>query len=56
MQALLTMLLSDRFEALAKDASKAPRSAEAEALRAQIRQEIQKKSAEEEKPKDKGKK
>jgi hypothetical protein len=43
MEGLLTMLLSDRFGPLAGEAEKAPRSAEAEEMRAQIRQDMQKK-------------
>ncbi len=44
MEALLTMLLSDRFGALDKSAQQTPRSPEAEALRDQIRKEIQNKT------------
>ena len=43
MEALLTMLLSERFGALAGEASQAPRSPEAEAMRASIRQDLEKK-------------
>jgi len=43
MEALLTMLLSDRFGALANAPEQAPRSAEAEEMLAQIRADIQKK-------------
>jgi uncharacterized membrane protein YqiK len=43
MEALLTMLLSDRFGALAKDSSQSPRSKQAEALREQIRKDMEKK-------------
>jgi uncharacterized membrane protein YqiK len=43
MEALLTMLLSDRFGALAKETERAPRSPEAEALREQIRKDMQNK-------------
>ena len=43
MEGLLTMLLSDRFSAMANEASKTPRSAEADALRAQIRKDMEKK-------------
>ena len=53
MEALLTMLLSDRFGALSKETQQTPRSPEAEALREQIRKDMQKKSAQ---PDDKGKK
>jgi uncharacterized membrane protein YqiK len=56
MEGLLTLLLSDRFEAMAKEAGKSSRSPEAEALRAQIRQDMQRKAGEEDKPKDKPKK
>ena len=51
MEALLTLLLSDRFGALDEQASSKERSPEAEALRAQIQQEIQKKVAQESKGK-----
>ena len=44
MEALLTMLLSDRFGALDRSAQQTPRSPEAEALRDQIRKEIQNKT------------
>ncbi len=44
MEALLTMLLSERFGALSNEASQAPRSPEVEAMRASIRQDIEKKS------------
>ena len=43
MEALLTMLLSDRFGALANEASQSPRSAQAETLREQIRKDMAKK-------------
>ncbi|MEW6029484.1 MAG: SPFH domain-containing protein [Chloroflexota bacterium] len=43
MEALLTMLLSDRFGALASEAQQSPRSPQAEALRAQIRKDMEKK-------------
>ncbi len=43
MEALLTMLLSDRFSALANEASQRPRSKRAEALREQIRKDLEKK-------------
>ncbi len=43
MEGLLTMLLSDRFSAMANEASKAPRSPEADALREQIRKDMEKK-------------
>ncbi len=42
MEGLLTMLLSDRFSAMANDAQ-APRSAQADALREQIRKDMDKK-------------
>ncbi|GAB4504669.1 MAG: SPFH domain-containing protein [Anaerolineales bacterium] len=42
MEALLTMLLSDRFGALANEAAQTPRSAQADALRQQIRKDIEK--------------
>ena len=42
MEALLTMLLSDRFGALANDAGQSPRSAQAETLRKQIRKDMEK--------------
>jgi len=41
MEALLTMLLSDRYGALSQEAQRAPRSPEAEALREQIRKDMQ---------------
>ena len=44
MEALLTMLLSDRFSALANAPSESPRSAEAGVLREQIRKDMEKKS------------
>jgi uncharacterized membrane protein YqiK len=44
MEALLTMLLSDRFGALSAEAGKTKSSPEAEALKAQIRKDIQNKS------------
>ena len=44
MEALLTMLLSDRFGALANEASQSPRSAQAEKLREQIRKDMEKKT------------
>lgn len=40
MEALLTMLLSDRFDALAKESGKTQRSSEAEALSAKLRKDI----------------
>ncbi len=43
MEALLTMLLSDRFGALQNDATPSTRSPEAEALREQIRKDMEKK-------------
>jgi uncharacterized membrane protein YqiK len=43
MEGLLTMLLSDRFSAMANESAKAPRSAEADALREQIRKDMEKK-------------
>jgi uncharacterized membrane protein YqiK len=49
MEALLTMLLSDRFGALAEGASQSPRSTQADALREQIRKDMEKKSEPEEK-------
>jgi hypothetical protein len=45
MEALLTMLLSDRYGALTQETQRAPRSPEAEALREQIRKDMQNKSA-----------
>ena len=44
MEALLTMLLSDRFGALQNDSTQNKRSPEAEALREQIRKDMEKKS------------
>jgi uncharacterized membrane protein YqiK len=49
MEGLLTMLLSDRFGALSESSKQAPRSPEAEALRAQIRKDLEKKVQEEKK-------
>ncbi len=43
MEALLTMLLSDRFGALANEAAQRPRSEQAETLRQQIRKDMEKK-------------
>lgn len=43
MEGLLTMLLSDRFSAMANESAKTPRSAEADALREQIRKDMEKK-------------
>ncbi len=43
MEGLLTMLLSDRFSAMANEASKTPRSPEADSLREQIRKDMEKK-------------
>ncbi len=43
MEGLLTMLLSDRFSAMANEASKTQRSPEADALREQIRKDMEKK-------------
>ena len=43
MEALLTMLLSDRFGALQNDSAQSTRSPEAEALREQIRKDMEKK-------------
>lgn len=43
MEALLTLLLSERFGALANEAAQAPRSQQAEALRQQIRRDMEKK-------------
>jgi uncharacterized membrane protein YqiK len=51
MEGLLTMLLSDRFGALSKETSQSPRSPEAEAMRARIMQDLEKKSASEPKKK-----
>jgi uncharacterized membrane protein YqiK len=45
MEALLTMLLSDRYSSMANDASKIERSPEAEALRQQIYESMKNKSA-----------
>jgi len=45
MEALLTMLLSDRYGALSQEGKRAPRSPEAEALRDQIRKDLQNKTA-----------
>ncbi len=56
MEALLTMLLSDRFGALAEEAGKTKRSPEAEAIRSMIRQDLEKKAGMEGKPEGKGKK
>jgi uncharacterized membrane protein YqiK len=53
MEGLLTILLSDRFGALDTEAKQKPRSPEAEALRTQIRQDIQKKTRQEDKDKNK---
>jgi uncharacterized membrane protein YqiK len=44
MEGLLTMLLSERYEALTQEAQRAPRSPEAEALRDQIRKDMQNKT------------
>ncbi len=52
MEGLLTLLLSDRFGALEAEGKQKPRSPEAEALRQQIWQDIQKKTRQE--GKDKG--
>ena len=41
--ALLTMLLSERFAAMEKESAQAPRSAQADALREQIRKDMEKK-------------
>ncbi len=43
MEGLLTMLLSERFGAMANEAAQAPRSPEADALREQIRKDMEKK-------------
>ncbi len=43
MEGLLTMLLSERFAAMEKESEQAPRSAEADALREQIRKDMEKK-------------
>jgi hypothetical protein len=57
MEALLTMLLSDRFGALAKeDGAKPERSVEAEALRQQIYETMKNKSTDDESKKATGKK
>jgi uncharacterized membrane protein YqiK len=53
MEALLTMLLSDRFGAMAQEAERAPRSPEAEALREQIRKDMQNKASQPEEKKKK---
>ena len=53
MEALLTMLLSDRFGAMGQEAQRAPRSPEAEALREQIRKDIQNKASQPEEKKKK---
>ena len=53
MEGLLTILLSDRFGALDAESKQKPRSPEAEALRTQIRQDIQKKTKQEDKDKNK---
>jgi uncharacterized membrane protein YqiK len=45
MEALLTMLLSERYGALTQEAQRAPRSPEAEALRDQIRKDMQNKTS-----------
>jgi uncharacterized membrane protein YqiK len=46
MEGLLTLLLSDRFSALAGESEKSSRSPEAEAMRTRIRQDMEKNSAE----------
>jgi uncharacterized membrane protein YqiK len=46
MEGLLTLLLSDRFGALSNEAAQAPRSPEAEAMRAKIRADLDRKSGE----------
>jgi uncharacterized membrane protein YqiK len=46
MEGLLTLLLSDRFGALSDEAAQAPRSPEAEAMRAKIRADLDKKATE----------
>jgi hypothetical protein len=51
MEALLTMLLSDRFGALSEKAAQPQRSPEAEAVRAKIMQDLEKKPATEAKKK-----
>ena len=43
MEGLLTMLLSDRFGALQNDSAQSKRSPEADALRDQIRKDMEKK-------------
>jgi uncharacterized membrane protein YqiK len=43
MEGLLTMLLSERFAAMQKESEQAPRSAQADALREQIRKDMEKK-------------
>ncbi|CAG0950724.1 hypothetical protein ANAEL_00053 [Anaerolineales bacterium] len=43
MEGLLTMLLSERFAAMEKESEQAPRSAQADALREQIRKDMDKK-------------
>ena len=43
MEGLLTMLLSERFGVMADESAKAPRSPEADALREQIRKDMEKK-------------
>ena len=43
MEGLLTMMLSDRFSAMADESAKTPRSPEADALREQIRKDMEKK-------------
>jgi uncharacterized membrane protein YqiK len=43
MEGLLTMLLSERFAAMEKESAQAPRSAQADALREQIRKDMEKK-------------
>jgi len=43
MEGLLTMLLSERFAAMEKESEQAPRSAQADALREQIRKDMEKK-------------
>jgi uncharacterized membrane protein YqiK len=53
MEGLLTILLSDKLGALDAEAKQQPRSPEAEALREQIRQDIQKKSKQPDKGMDK---
>jgi uncharacterized membrane protein YqiK len=51
MEGLLTMLLSDRFGAMSDQSSQAKRSPEAEAMRAKIMKDLEKKSGEEPKKK-----